>query len=49
MLYLCSPSSFIVLFIALFICFELFIALVCRSEYIYRFVYIYYVLVNIIL
>ena len=48
MLYLCSPSSFIVLFIALLICFELFIALICRSEYIYRFVYIYYV-VNIIL
>jgi hypothetical protein len=43
--YLCSSSSFI----ALFVCFELFIALICRSEYIYRFVYIYYVLANIIL
>ena len=37
------------LFIALFLCFELFIAIICRSEYIYCFVYIYYVLVNIVL
>jgi hypothetical protein len=35
------------LFIALFICFELFIALICRSEYIYCFIHVYYVFVNI--
>ena len=35
------------LFIALFICFELFIAIICRSEYIYYFIYICYVIVDI--
>jgi hypothetical protein len=44
LLYLRSSSSFI----ALFTCFKLFIAFTCRSEYIYRFIYIYYVLVNIL-
>ena len=43
LVHLCSLSPSI----ALFICFELFIALICRSKYIYRFIYIYYVLMNI--
>ena len=39
-----SPS--IALFIALLICFELFIAFTCLNNVIYRFIYIYHVLVN---
>ena len=35
------------LIIAIYICFGLFMAFICRSKYVYRFIYIYYVLVNI--
>ena len=48
LVHLCSLSPSIALFIVLLICLELFIVSICKSEYIYCFVYIYYVLVNIL-
>ena len=47
LVHLCFLSPSIALFIALLICFELFIAFTCLNNVIYSFIYIYYVLVNI--